>query len=85
MSISQALNNSLSGLRATQAGLALISANVANAQTAGYVRKSLQLTTNVSGESSGSAVRVTFMRRIAPSHGVCFSTAPLPAASKLAG
>ena len=62
MSISQALNNSLSGLRATQAGLALISANVANAQTAGYVRKSLQLATNASGDSSGS-VRVAAVNR----------------------
>ena len=62
MSISQALNNSLSGLRATQAGLALISSNVANAQTAGYVRKSLQLTTTVAGDSSGS-VRVAAVNR----------------------
>jgi len=49
MSISQALNTSLSGLRATQAGLQLISANVANAQTPGYVRKTLSLVTSDAG------------------------------------
>nr|MBA2400846.1 hypothetical protein [Bradyrhizobium sp.] len=43
MSISQALNTASSGLRATQAGLSLIASNVANAQTPGYVRKTLQL------------------------------------------
>ena len=41
MSIAQALNTSLSGLRATQAGLSLVASNVANAQTPGYVRKTL--------------------------------------------
>jgi flagellar hook-associated protein 1 FlgK len=54
MSISQALNTSLSGLRATQAGLALVASNVANAQTPGYVRKTLQLTTSTAGDGSSS-------------------------------
>jgi flagellar hook-associated protein 1 FlgK len=62
MSISQALNTSLSGLRATQAGLSLVASNVANAQTAGYVRKSLQLVTSVAGDGSNS-VRVAGVHR----------------------
>src|SRR3954464_14770489 len=62
MSISQALSTSLSGLRATQAGLSLIATNVANAQTPGYVRKSLQLTTSVAGEGANS-VRVSGVNR----------------------
>jgi len=61
MSISQALNTSLSGLRATQAGLQLISANVANAQTPGYVRKSLSLVTSAAGD--GGAVQIGAVTR----------------------
>jgi flagellar hook-associated protein 1 FlgK len=60
MSISQALNTSLSGLRATQAGLSLIAANVANAQTPGYVRKTLDLAATVAG---GNSVRVVGVNR----------------------
>ena len=53
MSLSQALNTSLSGLRATQTGMSLISSNIANAQTPGYVRKSLiQETTGVGDGAS---------------------------------
>ena len=61
MSIGQSLNTSLSGLRATQAGLSLIAANVANAQTPGYVRKSMQLTTSTSGD--GGTIRVGAVNR----------------------
>jgi flagellar hook-associated protein 1 FlgK len=61
MSIGQALSTSLSGLRATQAGLSLIAANVANAQTPGYVRKSLLLTTSAAGE--GGSVQVAAINR----------------------
>jgi flagellar hook-associated protein 1 FlgK len=50
MSISQALNTSLSGLRATQAGMQLIASNVANAQTPGYVRKTMQFVSSTSGD-----------------------------------
>ena len=39
MSLTQALNSAVSGLRVTQSGLALVAANVANAETPGYVRK----------------------------------------------
>jgi flagellar hook-associated protein 1 FlgK len=60
MSLTQALNTSLSGLRATQAGLSLIAANVANAQTPGYVRKTLQLAASTAG---GDSVRIIGINR----------------------
>lgn len=62
MSISQALATSLSGLRTTQAGMSLIAANVANAQTPGYIRKSLDLAQTTSG-IDGSSVRVVGVNR----------------------
>jgi flagellar hook-associated protein 1 FlgK len=61
MSISQALNTSLSGLRATQAGLQLIASNVANAQTPGYVRKTMQPVTSTAGD--GGSVRLGAINR----------------------
>ena len=62
MSLPQALQTSISGLRTTQAGLALVASNVANAQTPGYVRKTLiQQTTEAGGASSG--VRVAGINR----------------------
>jgi flagellar hook-associated protein 1 FlgK len=62
MSISQALNTSLSGLRATQAGLSLVGSNVANAQTPGYVRKTLVVAASAAGDA-GSSVRVIAINR----------------------
>lgn len=62
MSLSQALVTSLSGLRTTQAGLALVASNVANAETPGYVRKTLVQTATTSG-SVGSGVRTTGINR----------------------
>lgn len=41
MSLTQALNSASSGLRLAQAGLSLVAANVANAETPGYVRKTV--------------------------------------------
>jgi flagellar hook-associated protein 1 len=61
MSIGQALNTSLSGLRATQAGMSLIASNVANAQTPGYIRKSMQLVTSSAGD--GGSVRLGTINR----------------------
>ncbi len=61
MSLSQALNTSLSGLRASQAGLSLIASNVANAQTPGYVRKTALLVTSTAGD--GSSVRLAAINR----------------------
>jgi len=62
MSITQALNTAAAGLRATQAGLSLVASNVANAQTAGYVRKSLVLTTTTSN-SMANGVAVSGVNR----------------------
>src|SRR5205814_9232525 len=62
MSITQALNTALSGLKATQAGMALIASNVANAQTPGYVRKTLDVTTTTAGDA-GSSVRIIGVNR----------------------
>src|SRR6476659_874183 len=61
MSISQALSTALSGLRATQAGMQLISANVANAQTPGYVRKTLSLVSSAAG--NGGSVQIGAVTR----------------------
>jgi flagellar hook-associated protein 1 FlgK len=60
MSLTQALNTSLSGLRVTQAGMSLIAGNVANAQTPGYIRKSLQLAATTAG---GNSVRIAGVNR----------------------
>jgi flagellar hook-associated protein 1 FlgK len=62
MSLSQALGTAVAGLRTTQAGLALISGNVANAETPGYVKRSLNQTT-ISTGATGSSVRVEGVTR----------------------
>jgi flagellar hook-associated protein 1 FlgK len=62
MSIAQALSSSLSGLHATQAGLSLVASNVANAQTPGYIRKSLSLAATAAG-GIGGGVRVITVNR----------------------
>ncbi len=54
MGLSQALSTAMSGLRANQAALALVSSNVSNAETPGYVRKTaVQSPTVVGVEISG--------------------------------
>ena len=62
MSLSQALYTAMSGLRATQASLALVSSNVANAETPGYVRKTLNQVTGITGDF-GSSVRIDGVNR----------------------
>ncbi len=62
MSLSQALSTSTAGLRTTQAALALVAANVANAETPGYVRKTLVQTTTAAG-ANGVSVRVGAINR----------------------
>src|SRR5207253_8056501 len=56
MSLSQALTTAVSGLRATQIGLALVSDNIANQGTPGYVRKTPVVTQNVTGGVSADAI-----------------------------
>ncbi len=50
MGLSQGIQNALGGLRATQKGIEVASRNIANANTAGYTKKSLELTNNVAGD-----------------------------------
>src|SRR3979409_427584 len=62
MSLSQALATAMAGLRVNQLGLSLVSSNVANAQTPGYVRKTVNQIQTVSG-SIGASVDVIGVNR----------------------
>lgn len=62
MSLGQALATAMSGLRTTQASLALLSSNVANAESPGYVRKTLNQITGITGDY-GSSVRINGVNR----------------------
>lgn len=62
MSLTQAMNTAVAGMRTTQSALALVSANVANAETPGYVRKTLTQVTTSAG-SSGVSVRTSGINR----------------------
>jgi flagellar hook-associated protein 1 len=61
MSLSDALSIAMSGLRANQAAMSLVSSNVANAETPGYVRKTVDQVTVDSGY--GSSVRIAGVNR----------------------
>jgi flagellar hook-associated protein 1 len=62
MSLADALSIAMAGLRANQAAMSLVSSNVANAETPGYVRKTTdQVTTNTG--STGSGVNVNGVNR----------------------
>src|SRR5439155_1611312 len=58
MSLSQALSIAMSGLRANQLALSLTSSNVANSDTPGYIRKTVNQIQTSSG-SIGAGVSVT--------------------------
>src|SRR5262245_37237199 len=61
MSLTQALTSALSGLQVNQASIAMVAANVANADTPGYTRKVVnQIAT---GGSSSIGVRVSDIQR----------------------
>lgn len=62
MSISQAIQSALSGLNATQTQAAIVSRNISNAQTEGYVRKDVELGSLVVG-GSGAGVSVLSISR----------------------
>ena len=62
MGLSSALGAALSGLKASQRGLELVSNNVANAQTTGYVKKTLATEANVIGGQT-VGVRADDIRR----------------------
>ena len=63
MSISQALSISMSGLAAKQAALAVVSQNIANANTDGYSRKVVAYEALVAGNQS-SGVNVSSIERV---------------------
>jgi flagellar hook-associated protein 1 len=50
MGLGTVLNNSISGLRVTQSAIDVVSQNIANADTPGYVRRSLSQIDDVSGD-----------------------------------
>ncbi|WP_299555792.1 flagellar hook-associated protein FlgK [uncultured Tateyamaria sp.] len=54
MSLTSALSSAMSGIRAASRGSEVVSGNIANANTAGYVRRTL----SISSESGGGAVGV---------------------------
>jgi flagellar hook-associated protein 1 FlgK len=62
MSLNQALATAVSGLRVNQAGMSLVAANVANAETPGYVKKTAVQVTTAAG-SLGVGVRVAAVNR----------------------
>src|SRR5579884_1527896 len=55
MGLGQALTSAVSGLRVTQTALSIVSGNIANAQTPGYIEKSV---TQVSAASAGTTIGV---------------------------
>jgi len=62
MGLSQALSTAMSGLRATQASLSLVSSNVANSETPGYTKKTLNQVAGTTG-SYGSSVIIGGVNR----------------------
>jgi flagellar hook-associated protein 1 FlgK len=62
MGLSSALATAMSGLRANQIALSIVSSNVANAQTPGYVTQSVNQIAIDSG-TAGASVRVTGVSR----------------------
>ena len=62
MSFSQALATAVTGMRVTQAGLSIVAANVANAETPGWVRKTATQVPIAAG-SVGVGVRIAAINR----------------------
>jgi flagellar hook-associated protein 1 FlgK len=62
MNLSQALATAVAGLRVTQSGLSVVAANVANAETPGYVKKS-SVSVQISAAQSGISVAVGEIQR----------------------
>jgi flagellar hook-associated protein 1 FlgK len=63
MGLTQALATSLSGLSVTQANIAIVASNVANAQTPGYVAKTATQVAVTSGDA-GESVRIASINRV---------------------
>ena len=56
MGLTQALSSALSGLRVTQTGISVVATNVANAETPGYVRKSVIQVAGMTGDYGSSVL-----------------------------
>jgi flagellar hook-associated protein 1 FlgK len=63
MSLTQSMNTAVAGMRTTQSALSLVAANVANAETPGYIRKTLSQTTTSAG-AAGVSVRSSGINRV---------------------
>ena len=63
MGISSAMSAALSGLRTTQAGMDVVAANVANAQTIGYSRRTLAPVQAITGDRT-TGVRTGAIERV---------------------
>jgi flagellar hook-associated protein 1 FlgK len=63
MSLSSALSTAMAGLRANQAALGIVSSNVANARTPGYVAQSANQVELAGGAGNGASVRVDGVNR----------------------
>lgn len=62
MSLTQALSAAIAGLKVNQSSLALVAANVANADTPGYVRKTVNQVA-VAGNNTGISVNISAITR----------------------
>ncbi|WP_031336665.1 flagellar hook-associated protein FlgK [Rhodopseudomonas sp. B29] len=62
MSLGDALSIAMAGLRANQASMSLVSSNVANAETPGYVRKTVDQVVTNSGQT-GTGVQINGVNR----------------------
>ncbi len=62
MSLSQALSSAIAGLKVNQSSLALVAANVANADTPGYVRKIVNQAATT-GNNTGIGVAISSIQR----------------------
>lgn len=62
MSLGQAISSALSGLQIAQSGVSLVAGNIANAETPGYVRKSL-IQTSTSSLAGANGARVVGVLR----------------------
>src|SRR6478672_11543909 len=62
MGLNTSLNTAISGLRATQIGIGVVSQNVANAGTTGYVRRAVSNADSLSGQTIG--VQSTQVQRL---------------------
>src|SRR4051812_38991935 len=63
MSLSSALSTAMAGLRANQAALSIVSSNVANAKTPGYVTQGVNQIEVAGGAGNGASVRINGVNR----------------------